>query len=67
MVEIVNLRQERKRKARDVRERAAEDNRARFGRSKAEVKRETAQRALDDVRHDGHRVDAHSRDDGHDG
>jgi hypothetical protein len=61
MVEIVNLRQERKRKARAVRERAAEENRARFGRSKTDVKRETAQRALDDARHDAHR-----RDDDHD-
>jgi hypothetical protein len=55
MVEIVNLRQERKRKARAVRERAAEENRARFGRSKADVKRDTAQRALDDARHDAPR------------
>jgi hypothetical protein len=67
MVEIVNLRQERKRKARGVRERAAEENRARFGRSKADVKRDTAQRALDDARHDGHRVDAHSRSEDDDG
>jgi hypothetical protein len=66
MVEIVNLRQERKRKARGVRERVAEENRARFGRSKADSKRDTAQRALEDARHDGHRVDAHRRseDDG---
>jgi hypothetical protein len=61
MVEIVNLRQERKRKARGVRERTAEENRARFGRSKADAKRDTAQRALDDTRHDGHHVDASSR------
>ena len=57
MVEIVNLRQERTRKARGVRERAAEENRARFGRSKAEATREAAQRALEEARHGAHRRD----------
>jgi hypothetical protein len=61
MVEIVNLRQVRKRKARGARERAAEENRARFGRSKADVEHEKAQRALEDARHDGHSLGAHSR------
>jgi hypothetical protein len=61
MVEIVNLRQVRKRKAREVREHAAEENRARFGRSKADVMLERAQRALDDARHDAHNLEAHSR------
>ena len=59
MVEIVNLRQARKRKKRVERERTAEENRARFGRSKAEATRETAQRALEDAR-----LGAHRRDDG---
>ncbi len=67
MVEIVNLRQERKRKARGVRERTAEENRARFGRSKAEVKRDTAQRALDDAHFDAHRLDPRQQDEDHDG
>ena len=62
MVEIVNLRQVRKRKARGAREHEAEVNRARFGRSKADVQRDTAQRALDDAR-----LDAHRRDDDDDG
>ena len=62
MVEIVNLRQARKRKLREDRERMADENRARFGRGKAEATRDTAQRALDKARLDGHR-----RDDGDDG
>ena len=62
MVEIVNLRQARKRKECGVRERGAEENRARFGRSKAEAKREAAQRALDEAR-----LGAHRRDEGDDG
>jgi hypothetical protein len=72
MVEIVNLRQVRKRKAREVREHAAEENRARFGRSKADVMLERAQRALDEAYHDAHSrgahsLDAHRRDEGDDG
>ena len=61
-MEILNLRLARKRKERAERERVADENRARFGRSKAEAKRETAQRALDEARLGGHR-----RDDGDDG
>ena len=67
MVEIVNLRQNRKRKARGLRERAAEENRARYGRSKSDVERETAQRALDDAHHGAHLLDHHRRDDENDG
>ncbi len=72
MVEIVNLRQVRKRKAREAREHEAEGNRARFGRSKADVMLERAQRALDEARHDAHgrgahRLDAHGRDEDDDG
>jgi hypothetical protein len=62
MVEIVNLRQVRRRKAREVREHDAEVNRARFGRSKADVMLERAQRALDNARHDAHSLDTHRRD-----
>ena len=61
MVEIVNLRQARKRQERRRRETTAEENRARFGRSKAEASLEAAQRALEAVRLDGHK-----RDDGND-
>ena len=57
MVEILNLRSARKRKERGERERAADENRARFGRSKAETRQEAAERALVDARHEGHRLD----------
>lgn len=67
MVEIVNLRQVRKRKAREAREHEAEENRARFGRSKADVMLERAQRALDEARLGAHRLDAHGRDEDDDG
>jgi hypothetical protein len=61
MVEIVNLRQARKRKERRRRETTAEENRARFGRSKAEASIEAAQRRLEAARLDGHQ-----REDGDD-
>ncbi|MFW6076531.1 MAG: DUF4169 family protein [Hyphomicrobiales bacterium] len=57
MVEIVNLRQARKRKERGDRARTADENRARFGRSKAESKLGAAQRALDKARHSAHKRD----------
>lgn len=57
MVEIVNLRQARKREERRRREAAAERNRARFGRGKAEASLEAAQRTLEASRLDGHRRD----------
>ena len=44
MAEIVNLRAARKRKAREDAERAAEANRALFGRSKAEKQRERTEK-----------------------
>lgn len=55
MAEIVNLRLARKARARSVAERAAEANRARFGRGKAEKQRqqldsERATRQLDGAR-----------------
>lgn len=55
MVEILNLR--RARKERVERDRTAEENRARFGRSKAEATRQAAERALDDARLSAHRLD----------
>lgn len=42
MAEIVNLRQVRKRKAKDAEEKVAAQNRTLFGRTKAEKKFETA-------------------------
>lgn len=55
MAEIVNLRQVRKRKAKDAGEQVAAQNRILFGRTKAEKKLETAlsdkaERFLDDRR-----------------
>ena len=57
MAEIVNLRQARKRKARDDREKAAEANRLAFGRTKAEkqgtkLKKNRADKTLDGYRRD---------------
>lgn len=54
--EIVNLRQARKRKQRADSEKQAEDNRRKFGRSKAE--REAARRRRDELEKkvEGHRL-----------
>lgn len=56
MPEIVNLRMARKRKARADSQARAEENRARFGRTKAQKARDAAERD-DAARH----VDAHRR------
>ena len=52
MAEIINLRQARKAKKRDANERSAAENRAKFGRTKAEKQKdvteaESAQRHID--------------------
>lgn len=47
MAEVVNLRQARKTKARAQKERAAEANRASFGRTKAERERQDKQAELE--------------------
>ncbi len=57
MAEIVNLRQERRRRARDEAKAVAAENRIRHGRTKAEQERdrlaaEQAARKLDQVRRD---------------
>jgi len=57
MAEIVNLRRERKRRARGEAEREAADNRVKFGAPKSErelaaARRELAERALDGARRD---------------
>jgi hypothetical protein len=55
MADVVNLNRFRKRKARETAEREAEENRVRFGRTKAQKQRdaaeaEAAQRRLDQLR-----------------
>lgn len=54
--EIVNLRQARKRKARSDREARAEDNRVKFGRTKAEKQASKQERAVLEKTVDGHRL-----------
>ncbi|MES0811194.1 DUF4169 family protein [Roseibium sp. SCPC15] len=61
--EIINLRQVRKQKKRQDKDKAAEDNRRKFGRTKAE--REAARRRRDELEShvDGHRREPHDRPD----
>ncbi|WP_075218200.1 DUF4169 family protein [Mongoliimonas terrestris] len=58
MGEVVNLRQHRKRKEREEREKIAAENRSKYGRTK--VEKETG-RALTEI--DRRRLDGHRRDD----
>lgn len=55
MGEVVNLRMARKRKARAREAQAADENRARFGRSAAARERQRAADEIDNRRHEGHR------------
>jgi len=55
MAEIVNLRNARKQKARAEREVQAEQNRALFGRTKAERLKQSAEKSLADRKIDGHK------------
>jgi hypothetical protein len=55
MADIVNLRQERKRKARADRQREAEANRLKFGRPKAETAQQRLERARTERAHESHR------------
>ena len=55
MVDIVNLRQARKRKRRDAKERTADENRRAHGRSAAEKRQTRLGKSLDDKRLDAHR------------
>lgn len=57
MAEIISLKQARKRLERARKDEQAAENRARFGRTKAEREREEALRALDQTRLDAHRRD----------
>lgn len=56
MSEIVNLNRARKARARTEKERQAADNRARFGRSKAEKTATEKRERVDSARHEGHRL-----------
>lgn len=62
MGEVVNLRLLRKRKARAEKEKAAERNRAAYGRTKAERERDAAEAGKSRAFLDGHRRDG--KDDG---
>lgn len=55
MADIINLRQARKAKARDDKERAAAANRAKYGRSKAERDADRLEDARRERELDGHR------------
>jgi hypothetical protein len=55
--DVVNLRQFRKRKARNEAEREAADNRVKFGRKKSEKEITERERARDAARLEGHRRD----------
>ena len=63
MADIVNLRTARKRKAREEKERAAEENRVRHGLSGAERRAARVERERADAAHEAHRRDG-PRDDG---
>ena len=56
LTEIINLRQARKQKARERREAVAAQNRAVFGRSKAEKRLIESERALAEASLDSHRL-----------
>jgi hypothetical protein len=62
MAEIVNLRQARKRKRRDDKERDAAANRALHGRTGGEKAKIRLERSLEQKRLDAHRRDGRSED-----
>lgn len=62
MADIVNLRQVRKQKARDEKTRAAEQNRALHGRSKADKQRDRLIADKAEIFVAGHRLDPSSKD-----
>jgi len=55
--EIVNLRQARKQKIRELKETEAAQNRALFGRSKAEKRLAERERTVAEASHDAHRLE----------
>jgi len=54
--DIINLRQARKARERAEHERQAAKNRARYGKSKAERKKDAGESAIAKRRHEGHRL-----------
>lgn len=56
MAKVTNLNQFRKAKARAEKSRQAEENRARFGRTKTDKLLDRARKARDDEHLDGHRL-----------
>ncbi|MFE0758932.1 DUF4169 family protein [Inquilinus sp. NPDC058860] len=63
MGEVINLRQARKAKARAGKEAQAQENRARFGRTGAEKRRDADAAGREARRHEGHRVEPPIEDD----
>lgn len=57
MARIVNLRREKKRRARTDAREAADANAVRHGRPGHETRLETAERSREDRAHEGHRLD----------
>ena len=57
MAEIINLRQSRKRRAREAARSKSDGNAARFGRTKAERDRATKEFSRETARLDGHEID----------
>ncbi|MEQ9636358.1 MAG: DUF4169 family protein [Devosia marina] len=57
MAEIINLRSARKAKARTEKEAAAEANRLKFGRTKAEKLKNAGEKARADKHIDGHKLE----------
>lgn len=63
MGEVINLRQARKARARAEKEAQAQENRARFGRTGAEKRRDADAAGREERRHEGHRIDPSPGDD----
>jgi hypothetical protein len=61
--DIVNLRRVRKAKSRAERERQADENRVRFGRTKGEKSQAKAEKIRSDATHDRHRRETDDRTD----
>jgi len=57
MADIINLRTARKAKARTEKEAAAEANRLKFGRTKAEKRKDASEKARAEKHIDGHKRD----------
>jgi Domain of unknown function (DUF4169) len=57
MGDVINLHRARKKKARDVLAKAADANRVKFGRTKAEKTLTDAKSKLENRKLDGHRID----------